>query len=127
MISNVFAGIVVADIERARQWYAGVFGRDPDAAPMGGLYEWRFGDHCVQVVELNTVRRIQDLPLWGSGGASSITLVVEDAQSAARAAVASGGKNVSHYDGPAFQTSSVCDPEGNLVTFLEHGAGAAAR
>jgi catechol 2,3-dioxygenase-like lactoylglutathione lyase family enzyme len=123
MVRNVIAGIVVADIEKARLWYADVFGRDPDAAPMEGLYEWRFGDHCVQVVELDTVRRIQGLPQWGTGGASSITLVVEHAQDAAYAAVASGGKNVSHYGGPAFQTCSVCDPEGNLVTFLAYGAG----
>src|SRR3984957_19812440 len=122
MIRNVFAGIVASDIEQARLWYAGVFGREPDAAPMGGLYEWRLGDHCVQLVELDTVRHIQDLPAWGTSGASSITLVVNDAVSAAKAAVASGGKNVSHFEGPAFQTWSVCDPEGNLVTFLEYGA-----
>jgi catechol 2,3-dioxygenase-like lactoylglutathione lyase family enzyme len=119
MINGVFAGVVVADLDRARKWYAGVFGREPDALPMAGLLEWHIRDQRVQVVSLETVRQIQQLPDWGGAGASSLTLVVDDAKMAADAAVLGGGGYVSHFDGSAFQTSSVRDPDGNLITFLQ--------
>jgi hypothetical protein len=122
MVQAIYAGITVIDLERARAWYARVFGREPDAAPMDGLYEWHLGEHCLQVVALERVREIQNLPNWGAPGASSVTLVVDDAQAAAQEAIAVHGSAVSHFENPRFQTASVADPEGNLVTFLQIGA-----
>lgn len=113
MVSKLYAGVVVSDLERARAWYAAVFGRDADATPMGGLCEWHVGDNVLQVVDLETVRRIQQLPDWGSAGASSVTLVVDDLETPTARA-----EPVSHFEGPRFDTVSVRDPDGNLVTFL---------
>ena len=119
MVRDVYAAVAVDDIERSKEWYAAVFGRQPDAAPMAGLYEWHSGEHCMQLVALAAIREIQRLPQWGATGASSVTLVVDDANELAHRALDAGGEAVSHFDGPAFATTSVKDPEGNLVTFLE--------
>jgi predicted enzyme related to lactoylglutathione lyase len=119
MVLDTYAGVAVDDIEAARAWYATVFGREPDAAPMGGLYEWHSGEHCMQLVALATIREIQGLPHWGAAGSSSVTLVVDDANAVAQRALGAGGVAVSHFDGPAFQTTSIRDPEGNLVTLLK--------
>jgi predicted enzyme related to lactoylglutathione lyase len=119
MVRDMYAGVVVGDIERARAWYATVFGREPDAAPMGGLYEWYSAEHCLQLVALAAIREIQGLPHWGAAGSSSVTLIVDDAKTIAQRALAVGGEAVSHFDGPAFHTTSIKDPEGNLVTLLQ--------
>jgi predicted enzyme related to lactoylglutathione lyase len=119
VVKGLYAGVVAGDLERARSWYERVFGREPDAAPMGGLYEWRVGEQCVQLVALDKIREIQHLPDWGAVGSSSVTFVVDDAQMAAADAVEHGGTAVSHFENPAFRTASVGDPDGNLVTFLQ--------
>ena len=36
-------GIRTRDVDRARDWYAGVLGRAPDIVPAPGVYEWRLG------------------------------------------------------------------------------------
>jgi hypothetical protein len=41
-VNNVLAGIVVADVDTAADWYTRLFGRGPDAHPMPGLVEWHF-------------------------------------------------------------------------------------
>ncbi len=112
MVRAIYAGITVIDLERPRVWYARVFGREPDAAPMDGLYEWHLGEHCVQVVALERVREIQNLPDWGAPGASSVTLVVDDAEAAAREATVLHGSTVSQFENPRFRTASVADPKG---------------
>jgi len=119
MVRDVYAAVAVDDIERARAWYTAVFGREPDAAPMGGLYEWHSGEHCLQLVALAAIREIQRLPQWGARGSSSVTLVVDDAKVLADRVLGAGGRQVSHFDGPAFATTSIEDPEGNLVTLLQ--------
>jgi predicted enzyme related to lactoylglutathione lyase len=119
MVRAIYAGIVAEDLERERDWYEAAIGRKPDAAPMDGLYEWHFGDNYVQLVALAKVREIQKLPAWGTRGASSITLVVDDADERVRSAVAAGGTQVSRFDNDGFRTVTVSDPEGNLITFLQ--------
>jgi predicted enzyme related to lactoylglutathione lyase len=119
MVRDIYAGVVVEDLERARAWYATVFEREPDAAPMGGLYEWYCAEHCLQLVALAAIREIQRLPHWGAAGSSSVTLIVDDAKAVAQRALNVGGEAVSHFDGSAFHTTSIKDPEGNLVTLLQ--------
>ena len=41
-IDNALANILVRDFGAARDWYAVLFGRAPDAEPMEGLAEWAF-------------------------------------------------------------------------------------
>jgi predicted enzyme related to lactoylglutathione lyase len=119
MVRAVFAGVVAQDLERERNWYEAAIGRKPDAAPMDGLFEWHFGDNYVQLVALAKVRDIQKLPAWGTPGASSLTLVVDDADERVRSAVAASGTEISRFENDGFRTVSVSDPEGNLVTFLQ--------
>jgi catechol 2,3-dioxygenase-like lactoylglutathione lyase family enzyme len=40
-VRSVTFGIRTRDVDRARDWYAGVLGRRPDLAPAPGVYEWR--------------------------------------------------------------------------------------
>jgi hypothetical protein len=48
--TRVLAQAKVSDLEPAVDWYATLFGRQPDARPMPGLVEWHFGtSHGVQV------------------------------------------------------------------------------
>ena len=114
MVKQIYSGVVTADLERARAWYATVFGRDADTNPMSGLYEWHVGECVLQLVDIGKVREIQNLPDWGAKGASSVTLVVDDIK-----AITANLTPVSHFDGPAFSTTSVRDIDGNLVTLLQ--------
>jgi hypothetical protein len=120
MIAKIYAGVVVTDLERARSWYAKAFGRAPDATPMDGLIEWHAGECVLQIVDIGTVRKTQKLPDWGTPGAASVTLVADDLD-----ALDASFKRVSHFDGPKFSTTSVTDPDGNIVTFLQEHDGAA--
>jgi hypothetical protein len=119
MIRSIWAGIVAEDIDLEREWYEAVSGRAPDAAPMEGLYEWHSGDSVLQLVALSKVRETQKLPSWGGRGSSSVTLVVDDADTSLQASLAAGGSRISAFDNDSFRTVSVADPEGNLVTFLQ--------
>jgi len=123
MIRAIYAGVVAGDLERERAWYAAVFGRPADAAPMDGLYEWHLGDNVLQLVALENVRNIQKLPSWGATGVSSLALVADDVDATSRAAIEAGGRHVSEFGNDAFRTISVTDPEGNLVTFLQRLEG----
>jgi hypothetical protein len=46
-ITQVLAGIAVADLHRAAAWYEVLFGRPADAEPMDGLIEWRIAGGVV--------------------------------------------------------------------------------
>jgi hypothetical protein len=48
-VNNVLAGIAVADVDTAADWYTRLFGRGPDAHPMPGLVEWHFPRGQLQV------------------------------------------------------------------------------
>jgi hypothetical protein len=119
MVRAIFAGVVAEDLERQRAWYETICERAPDAAPMDGLYEWHLDENAVQLVALAKVRDIQKLPVWGARGATSVTLVVDDADASRTAALSAGGSRVSEFSNERFQTVTVADPEGNLVTFLQ--------
>jgi hypothetical protein len=119
MVRAIYAGIVAENLANERAWYEAAFARPPDAAPMDGLYEWHLGENFLQLVSLAKVREIQQQPAWGTNGASSITLVVDDARVTADRALRAGGKRVSEFVNDAFRTISLADPEGNLVTLLQ--------
>jgi hypothetical protein len=48
--STVYAVISTTNLDRAREWYARLFGRESDRQPMTGVCEWHFGSGGVQVV-----------------------------------------------------------------------------
>lgn len=90
---------------------------------MEGLCDWQIGEHRVQLVVLERMREILKIGRPGEPPrASSVTLVVHDAQAAGGQATTLRGTAVSHFENTRFQTASVADPEGNLVTFLQVGS-----
>lgn len=79
-VSNVLAGLAVADSERSIDWFTAVLGRGPDNRPMPSLADWNFdGGHTLQLyADLNRA------------GGSMVTLNVDDIE-VAKANVVSRG------------------------------------
>src|SRR4051794_18322427 len=79
-ITNVLAGVAVRDFEAGKRWYATLFGREPDAEPMGRLAEWHTASGDVQVMV--DERR---------AGGSMVAFHVPDASAALAELAARGG------------------------------------
>jgi predicted enzyme related to lactoylglutathione lyase len=107
-ISKVYAVMSTAEIGRAHEWYARLFGRASDHHPMAGLYEWRFPNGGVQLVA-DAAR----------AGRSLLTVVV-------------GGLDDAHHEmqtrdlvlapatgGDFAAVAQIADPDGNRITFAE--------
>jgi len=43
-LTAIYANLACSDLGRSRAWFATLFGREPDAAPMEGLVEWHHGE-----------------------------------------------------------------------------------
>jgi len=106
-ITNVLAEVLVTDHAAAVQWYAKLFGRQPDRRPMDGLAEW----------QLNVAGGLQVFERAEGAGSSVATLVVDTVAPV-----------VDHLDGIGVETdvrtvssgsavASVRDPDGNTLTF----------
>lgn len=108
-ISNVLAAIALTDLEAAEAWYAALFGRGRDAAPMDGLVEWRFpGGGWVQV--FTDADR---------AGHMSISLVTDDIE-AVRARLGEAGHAIEwSFDGPVTSGTVIRDPDGNRIVFAQ--------
>lgn len=108
--TKVMAGVLVADIDQAADFYQRLFGRPADSVPMESCHEWHFSDEAwVQVVRDEK-----------RGGASSISLVVPELAAELRDLRGRG------IDVPPPQTVpdfiryvTLTDPEGNDVTLVE--------
>ncbi|GAA3249854.1 VOC family protein [Pseudonocardia petroleophila] len=104
---SVLAQATVSDLAAAERWYSAVFGRAPDARPMGGLLEWHLG----------STFGVQVFAEPDRAGRSSIVLGEDDLDALAARLTDAG---VAH-DGPQPVTSSrilaLQDPDGNRVVF----------
>jgi glyoxylase I family protein len=110
-VNRVLAGVAVADVDAALPWYQQLFGRPPDATPMGGLAEWHFRSGGV-------------VQLVGSGeraGGSLLTLDFDDLQHELDS-MRERGLDL----GPVDDTTSdkvliaaTADPEGNAITLVQ--------
>ncbi len=106
-ITRLLAQMTVSDLERAVDWYARLFGREPDARPMDGLVEWHLTDGFgVQV--------------WAEpdrAGRSAMTLDESDLD----ARIADLDRVGIAYDGPQDVTASrivlLADADGNRIVF----------
>lgn len=107
MVTNVLAAIAVREHAPAVAWYAALFGRPHDAAPMEGLAEWSFPTGGWLQVFADAER----------AGTSSITLVVDDIEAARRSLAAAGHESEWTFDGPTTSGTVVRDPDGNRVVF----------
>lgn len=111
-IAKAYAVICVKDIDAAREWYAGIFGRDPDGEPMDGLCEWYFAGGGLQVFE--DAKR---------AGKSRLTLVTTDIGDSRDKLAKHGLKLGEQASGESVTVAQIKDPDGNIVTFAEPGAG----
>jgi predicted enzyme related to lactoylglutathione lyase len=108
-VTHVFAGLAVADYDRARPWYERLFGRPPDRVPHDAEAVW-------QLAEAALVYVVRDASRAGSG---LLTLIVDDldlqlAELAGRGLVA----DVEELPGVG-RTAAIADPEGNRITFAQ--------
>ncbi len=114
-ITNVLAGVAVADLERARRWYETFFGRPADAEPMSGLTEWHTPGGVLQLVADEQ-----------RAGGSLVTVWVDDARSALAELTARGGPEVALDDTTSDKVlfATLNDDDGNAVTVVEVREGA---
>jgi catechol 2,3-dioxygenase-like lactoylglutathione lyase family enzyme len=104
-INRLLAQMTVSDLDRAVDWYARFFGREPDARPMDGLVEWHLADAFGVQVWLDPER----------AGHSAMVLDESDLEGRAAVLDAAGLP----YEGPQEVTASrivqLVDPDGNQV------------
>ncbi len=109
-ITNVLAGLPVANFDAALDWYERLFGRPADARPMDGLADWHF-------VDTGSVQLVEHAERAGGG---LVTLTADDLQADVEA-MRQRGVQVGEVDDTTSDKVlfvSVSDPEGNLITLV---------
>lgn len=108
-IEHVLAVIPVSDMDRARDWYERLLGREPDNRPMDGLLEWRAtANGWVQVT--------QDAE---RAGTALLNLAVDDLGRHLDDLRTRGLDPGSIQDvNKGVQLSSLDDPDGNTITHI---------
>ena len=107
---KLYAVISTANLDRAREWYGKLFGREPDLTPMAEVHEWYVGDGGLQVVD--DAER---------AGRSMLTIIVDHLEST-RADLQSRSLLLGPVSSGDFaSTAQISDPDGNLVTFAQPG------
>ncbi|MGY1640722.1 VOC family protein [Geodermatophilus sp. SYSU D00703] len=109
-METLFAGIAVADLPRAAEWYGRLFDRDPDVVAHDREVLW-------QVAEAGWVYVVEDAARAGRG-LVALTVPDLDATVADLGARGIGSCDVTRESGVA-RKAVVTDPEGNTVAFLE--------
>jgi hypothetical protein len=108
MITKVYAVMRTAQISRAYEWYARLFGRASDRHSMDELHEWQFPNGGVQLVA-DAAR----------AGRSLLTVVVGGLD-AARHEMPTRDLVLGPSAGGDFAAvAQVADPDGNCITFAE--------
>ena len=106
--STVYAVISTRNLERAREWYGRLFGRDSDGRPMTEVCEWYFGSGGVQVVA--DPQR---------AGCSMFTMIVSSLERT-RADLLGRRLTLGPSSGGDVATiAQIRDPDGNQITFAE--------
>jgi len=106
-IMRLLAQSTVSDLVVAEDWYARLFGRQPDARPMPGLLEWHLADTFgVQV--------------WAEADRAGHSSIVLDETDLDALIARLNDAGIAH-DGPQDVTSSrilpLVDPDGNRLVF----------
>jgi catechol 2,3-dioxygenase-like lactoylglutathione lyase family enzyme len=103
--TRLLAQMTVGDLDRAVDWYARFFGREPDARPMDGLVEWHLGEAFGIQVWLDPQR------------AGHSAMVLDESDLDGRAAALDTARLT--YEGPQRVTASriiqLVDPDGNRI------------
>ena len=107
-IAKVYANLSCRDLSASTRWFAVLFGRDRDAAPMEGLHEWDCGSGGLQLYEKPE-----------HAGAGTLTLIVDDIE-AERARLDAAGLVVADLEEADYTTiMRLRDPDGNLVVLAQ--------
>lgn len=116
---QVLATVAVSDFAASSAWYSRLFGRDPDNAPNASCAEWQIARRTrFQVMPRDP---FADAPSATTG--ASVGILVDDLDEMLH------DLQVRHIDVPTPQLAThfvrfapVCDPDGNMVTFVESAA-----
>ena len=108
-LRRTYAHVSCSDLGRSGEWYATLFGRPADQAPMDGLREWLHGDSA----------GLQLFENPDDAGHNCLTLVVEGLENE-RQRMFDDGLEPGDVE-PATSVSIVRlrDPDGNLVVLAE--------
>jgi predicted enzyme related to lactoylglutathione lyase len=111
-INVLFAGIPVADLDRAIDWYERLFGAPPDMAPNDTERTWRLTDQSWVYVVADPER----------AGKGLVTLMVDDLD-ARLDAIRERGIDVGEVEEINEKTrkAEIVDPEGNRIGFGQVG------
>jgi len=111
-INVVFAGIPVADLDAAIDWYERLFGAPPDMAPNDTERTWRLTDQSWVYVVADPER----------AGNGLVTLMVDDLD-ARLTAIRERGIEVGEVEEINEKTrkAEIVDPDGNRIGFGQAG------
>lgn len=116
---QVLATVAVSDFAASSAWYSLLFGRDPDNAPNASCAEWQIASRTR--IQLLCRDQLADTPYHA--GATSVGIIVDDLDEMLQ------DLQSRHINVPAPQLATqfvrfapVCDPDGNMVTFVESAA-----
>lgn len=99
--------MTVSDLGRAVEWYARLFGRDPDTRPMDGLVEWHLAaEFGVQVWEEPD-----------RAGSSTMVLDEDDLDGRIAQVDSVGIEHAGPQDVSASRALMLADPDGNRIVF----------
>src|SRR5579872_5903981 len=113
-IIYAFAGLLVSNRDQAMDWYERLFGKPPDFLPNDAEAVWRVADTASVYVLADPAR----------AGGGIVTLVVDNLD-AHRVDLSGRGITLGAVEtvGEAGRKSTVIDPDGNAVSFVELRSG----
>jgi len=106
-IVRLMVSMTVTDVESAVAWYTKVFGTEPDAHPMDGLFEWHLDGHFGVQVWQDADR----------AGRSGMTVDESDLDGRLASLAAAGIKNNGIQDATSSRILPIEDPDGNQIVF----------
>jgi len=110
-IDAIFAQVSCRDLAASTEWFATLFGRQPDATPMDHLAEWRRPGAGLQLFEAAEHA--------GHAGHATLTLIVDDVaterERLAEAGLEPGEVETADYTSIA----RMRDPDGNLIVLAQ--------
>lgn len=108
--THVFSALMVADLDRSTAWYAGLFGRLPDAVPNDREVMW-------QLAATSNLYLLADPDRAGQG---VVTIAVADLELEVAAITGRGlAPGAIEAIGTAGRKSVVADPDGNEVHLIQ--------
>ena len=107
-IAKVYANLSCRDLSASTRWFAVLFGRDHDTAPMDGLHEWDCGSGGLQLYEKPE-----------HAGAGTLTLIVDEI-AGERGRLEEAGLVTAELEAADYTTiMRLRDPDGNLVVLAQ--------